>query len=263
MFRLFTKLFNKPSHDRDWTPDQVILPHAEINGNDSTIYYIRNFRYTSTTEYISQYYNKIFHLNSLKKVWYILVPIPGLPGSAHNFLSFEFENNQFLAISIEIRKKKGDFFNPFKGILNYFELMYVVADEEDVIKLRTHHRNNDVYIYPLRLDHSTQQSLFIDMVQRVNNLKDKPEFYNTLTNSCASNIRKHINNVSSHKIPWSLKMIFPGFSDALLYDLGLIDTTLPFEEAQKAFHSSKRALEHTNDPLFSVKIRQHSGIINS
>ena len=107
-----TNLVTEPSNDRAWNNDQKILPYAEINDNLVTIFNIRNFIYTSTTDFEERYYNKTFDINTLKNIWYVLEPFEGVPGSAHTFLSFEFENNQFLAISIEIRKEKGETFNP-------------------------------------------------------------------------------------------------------------------------------------------------------
>ena len=50
----------KPSNHRDWAVDQAILPYAEIHGPLVTIHNIRNFRYTSTSQYTPAYYDKTF-----------------------------------------------------------------------------------------------------------------------------------------------------------------------------------------------------------
>ncbi len=161
LFFLILNLFTKPSNDRNWNDDQAILSYAEINSNLVTIHNIRNFTYASTTSYTANYYDKTFDFNKLQRVWYIVEPFSGIPGSAHTFLSFEFEGNEvnsshsssnpeFVSISVEIRKEKGESFNPIKGLLNQYELMYVIADERDVIKLRSNYRHDLVYLYPIK-----------------------------------------------------------------------------------------------------------------
>jgi hypothetical protein len=99
-------LVTNPSNNRDWNLDQEILPYAvveEANGvlgtektADSTgnlihVKNIRNFSYTSTKEFTPNYYDKTFDISKLKRVYYIVEPFSGFKGSAHTFLSFEFE----------------------------------------------------------------------------------------------------------------------------------------------------------------------------
>jgi hypothetical protein len=253
---VYLKILTHPSNIREWSVDQALLPSAEIKDNLVAVQNIRNFSYASVTEYNPHYYNKTYDLDHIKKVWYVLVPFPGLPGSAHNFLSFEFDNNVFLSVSMEIRKEKTDVFSPVKGLINEFELMYVVADEKDVIKLRTNYRQNPVYLYPLKFTRAQEQQLFKDVMTRANHLTKHPEFYNTLTNSCSTNVRDHINTLKAIHIPWSYKMVIPGFSDKYLFDLGLIDTNLPFEQARQKYLINPQALKFGDDPNFSVKIRE-------
>lgn len=244
------------SNDRDWNTDQDTLPYAEIHGSQISIHNIRNFTYTSATEYTPGYYNKTFDLNNIKKVWYVVEPFSGIPGSAHTFLSFEFEDNQFVSISVEIRKEKGESFHPIKGLFNQYELMYVIADEQDVIKLRSNYRNDLVYVYPINTPKEKVQKLFLDMINRTNTLKDHPEFYNTAVNTCTTNIVKHIDKIREDKIsPLGLDILFPANSDKLAYELGLLDTNLSFEDARKRFFINDRAHRYANDPDFSIKIR--------
>ncbi len=250
-------IFIKPSNNRDWSLDQAILPSAEIKDDLVTIHNIRNFTYASTTSYTPNYYDKTYDLNQIKKVYYIVEPFAGFKGSAHTFLSFEFANNQFVAISIEIRKEKGESFSPIKGLFNQYELMYVIADEKDVIKLRSNYRKDLVYVYPAKADTASARSLFLSMVNRANDLKDHPEFYNSVTNTCTTNIADHINTIAPHKVPrWNLDVLLPEYSDKLAYDLGLIDTTLPFDQARAQYLINDRAEKYANDPDFSVKIRE-------
>jgi hypothetical protein len=246
----------KPSNDRNWSTDQAVLPSAEIEGDLVSIKNIRNFSYASTTSYIPNYYNRTYDINKLKKVWYIVEPFSGYVGAAHTFLSFEFEDNIFVSISVEIRKEKGETFSALKGLLRQYELTYVIADERDVVKLRSNYRKDLVYVYPVKADKEKAQTLFLDMVQRANELKENPEFYNTLTNTCTTNIVRHVNNITSERIPFSLDILFPANSDKLAHEVGLLDTDLSLEEARKKHLINDKALKFANDINFSVRIRQ-------
>lgn len=247
----------KASNDRAWNEDQAILPHAEINNNLVSIYNIRNFAYASTTSYTANYYDKTFDLNKIKNVWYVVEPFSGIPGSAHTFLSFEFENNQFVSISVEVRKEKGETYDPIKGLFNKYELMYVIADERDVIKLRSNYRKDLVYVYPIKTTTDKVKELFLDMVKRANDLKEHPEFYNTITNTCTTNIVAHVNKITPKRVPFfNLRILLPANSDKLAYKLGLIDTDISFENTRARYFINDRAMKYADDLNFSVKIRE-------
>lgn len=251
-----TNLVTTPSNDRNWNDDQVILPSAEISGNLVRIKNVRNFIYASTTSYTPRYYDETYDLEKIKGVWYVVEPFAGIPGSAHTFLSFEFENNQYVSISVEIRKEKGEKYHPLKGLFNKYELMYVIANENDAIKLRSNYRKDSVYVYPANTTKEKAQKLFLSMINRVNELKNNPEFYNTITNTCTTNIVAHINEITPKRVPFlSLRIILPENSDKLAYELGLIDTSLSFEDIRNRYYINDRALKYADDPEFSVKIR--------
>lgn len=249
-------LFVRPSNDRNWAKDQAVLPSAIIKDNLVSIKNIRNLSYTSTSTYLVNYYDKTFDLNKLKKVWYVVEPFSGYVGAAHTFLSFEFEGDQFVAISVEIRKEKGESFSAFKGLMRQYELMYVIADERDVVKLRSNYRKDQVFVYPVKADAEKSKALFLDMIARANKLKDEPEFYNTLTSTCTTNIVDHVNKITPKRVPFGLEILFPADSDRLALEAGLIDTDLPLEEARKKYLINEKAEKYANDINFSVKIRQ-------
>lgn len=244
-----------PSNTREWSPDQNVLAYAEFNNDSVTIFNIRNFTYTSIDEYAPAYYTKTFNVNSLKSVDYIVEPFGNI-GAAHTFLSFGFENGDYVAISVEIRKEIDELFSPLKGLLRNYELMYVIADERDAVKLRTNYRKDTVYLYPVTTSKENIQRLFTDMLTRANTLRAQPEFYNTLTNTCTTNIADHINNISPKRIPWDLRLLFPENSDALAYELGLIDTSMPIDDLRSQHKINARAELYAESPDFSKLIRQ-------
>ena len=183
-------------------------------------------------------------------------PFGDMKGPAHTLVSFGFSDGSYLAISVELRREPGEKFSPVKGLLKQYELMYVVADERDVIRLRTNHRHDDVFLYPVRAGAEQRRRLFVSMLERANALREHPEFYNTLTNTCTTNIVRHVNEIAPQKVPFSYKVLLPGYSDRLAYDLGLLDTDLPFGEAKARYHINARALRYADDPAFSTLIRR-------
>jgi len=268
-------IFTSPSNTRDWSVDQSLLPYAEISTTTSNLIHIKNIRnytYKSTSEYTPAYYDKTFDLSKLKKVYYIVEPFTGFKGSAHTFLSFEFESaestqtssttsptvsNDFLTVSVEIRKEKGESFSALKGLFNQYEIMYVLADERDAIKLRSNFRKDDVYVYPVKTTKEKASALFLDIIERVNTLHTTPEFYNTAYNTCTTNIMKHANTITPSRIPFSYKVLLPAYSDELAFDLGMIDTTAQsLEEARLEYKINEKALLYADDVDFSNKIRE-------
>lgn len=244
-----------PSNDREWSLDQRILPYAEFSDEEVTIYNIRNFTYTTTKEFTPSYYTKTFNIGQLTSVDYIVEPLESM-GAAHTLLSFGFENGDYISISVEIRKEVGESFSPLKGLVRSYELMYVIADERDVVKLRTNYRKDTVYLYPVITTKEKMQELFVDMLNRTNTLRENPEFYNTLTSTCTTNIVKHVNRISPKRVPWDVRLLLPENSDALAYELGLIDTSVSLEELRQRHKINEKAELYADSPDFSKMIRE-------
>lgn len=248
----------QPSKERDWTLDQSKLPVAQFAGDRVTVRNIRNFTYRSETDYTPAWYDRTFDLNKLESAWFVVEPF-GKGGAAHTFVSFGFGGNDFVAISVEIRKEKGESFSPLKGLMRQYELMYVVGDERDLIKLRTNHRKDVVYLYPVETTRAKMRKMFVAMLERANELEREPEFYNTATNTCTTNLVRHVNDITTGRVPFSMATLLPASSDRLAYDLGLIRTKLPFEQARAAFQINALAERYAEDPEFSLRIRKLPG----
>jgi hypothetical protein len=216
---------------------------------------IRNFTYTSTSDYSPSYYNKRIDLNTVKSVDFIVEPFESI-GAAHTFLSFGFDDGSYLAISVEIRKEVGESFSPWKGVLRQFELMYVIADERDVIDLRVNHRKDTVYLYPALVSREDARALFVHILTRAQKLAQEPEFYNTLVSNCTTNIVAHVNTLRDEPLTWDYRMLFPEDSDVLAKDLGLIAQGMTIEEAREKYRINERAEQYADDPEFSKKIRE-------
>ncbi len=250
-------IFTKASNDREWSPDQQVLQEASFDNNLVHIKNIRNFSYTSTSTFETSYYDNVFDINKLKKVWYFVEPFEGIPGSAHTFLSFEFEDDNFLSVSVEVRKEVGESYHPIKGLFNKYELMYVIGDEKDLVKLRTNFRKDDVYMYEVDTTKEKAEALFVGMLNRVNKLKEHPEFYNTLWNTCTSNIVSHVNEITPKKIPfWDMRVLFPEYSDILAFEVGLLKADSLDKESRKKYLINEKAMKFADDKDFSRKVRE-------
>lgn len=256
---LLLVLLVHPSNDRDWSADQQRLATAEFSGDIVRVRNVRNAYYRSTSDFDVHWEDRSYDLRQLESVWYVVEPFATWRGPAHTFLSFGFGNGDYVAISVEIRKEQGESFSPLLGLLRQYELTYIVGDERDLIGLRANHRHDDVHLYPMRATRSAARALFVSMLQRANALAAQPEFYNTLTSTCTSNIVDHVNLISPEPISFSYKTLLPAYSDDLAFDLGLIDTDLPREQFRAAFRINDLALEHAERADFSQAIRsRHS-----
>ena len=247
----------KPTNEADWAPDQKVLAFADINSNLVTIHNVRNFKYKSQKDYTPLYYDKTYDINKIKSVDFAFVPFSRFKFLAHTFLTFGFEDGSYVAISVEIRKKIGQEFSALISLFNQYELMYVIADENDVIKLRTNYRKNEpTYLYPMKINKGQMQKLFLSMIKRANKLKDQPEFYNLFNNTCTTNPADHIREIAPEQFRLSYKVFLPGYSAQLTYESGLIDTDLPFEKARAKFLINEKGQANPDENSFSRKIRE-------
>jgi hypothetical protein len=246
----------RPSNHRNWSVGQERLPHAARVGDSVIIRDFRNFDYdTAGHPTAFRYEQRSYDLRKLQTVWFVLAPFePDNRGPAHSFLSFGFADSQYVAISVEARKEKDETYSILKGILKRYEIMYVIGDERDLVRLRVA-RGDQVYLYPIKAAPEKVRALFMQMLARASHLRAEPEFYNTLTNNCTTNILHHANSVATRKIPYGREVLLPGYADELARELGLIDTNLPIEEARRRFLINGRARAAFHDSLFSTRIR--------
>lgn len=252
---LLLVLLLRPSNERNWSADQQRLATAEFSGDSVRVQNVRNAAYRSTTDFDVHWEDRSYDLRRLESVWYVVEPFATWRGPAHTFLSFGFGDGEYVAISVEIRKEQGESFSPLLGVLRQYELTYIVGDERDLIGLRANHRRDDVHLYPMRATKAAARALFVSMLERANALATKPEFYNTLTSTCTSNIVDHVNLIAPEPISFSYKTLLPAHSDDLAFDLGLIDTDLPREQFRATFRINDLALEHADSAGFSEAVR--------
>lgn len=249
-----------PSQHRDWEPYYAVLPTAEFQGSRVNIQNVRYCKYIDADTYVPDWYDKSFDVRDIRAVDFVLMPFPGNPALAHTQISFEIAPANapldYLVVSAEVRKEKGETYGPVKGSTRQFELTYVVADERDSILSQTNFKDRDVYLYRSTATPEKAQRLFRDVMARVNGLAAKPEFYDTLTNNCTTNIIEHINRVQPRRVTYDYRVWLPGLSDKLAYDQGLIVRRGTFEQTKTAAYVNPKAQQYTGREDFSTLIRR-------
>jgi hypothetical protein len=251
-----TKEPDKASNNRNWRPDLAVLPVADINGERIKLYHIRDCTYRTEDDYDVRHFDREFKLTDVRSVDFIVVPFQNTPALAHTMLSFGLANGEQFVVSVEGRLEQGEKYSTLGGALNGYELMVVIGTERDLILLRTEVRKVDVYLYPTRVTPEQTQRLFVAMLNRANELARKPEFYDLLTNNCTTNIVDHINGLKPGSIPNDIRVLLPGHSDRLAYDLGLLAVNGPFDQIRAASHINLVAHLNYEASDFSNRIRQ-------
>ena len=242
----------QPRQYRDWKTEVALLPHAVIDGDEITIHNIRNFDYRSATDFTPRYEMRKYHLSKLEGAD-VFITYWGSPYMAHPIVSFDFGTDGRICFSIETRPEKGESYSALGGLYRQFELIYVVADERDVIRLRSNYREGeDVYLYRLRAPRVREA--FMEYVNTINELKQTPRWYNAITNNCTTAIRHQ--RASTDRAPWDWRMLVNGYGDQLLYERKGIDQSMPFPQLKQLSLVNPRAKAADQDPAFSEKIRE-------
>lgn len=257
-FALLVFLFFRipASNERDWQPDVSVTPYATIKGESITIHGVRNFAYRTETDFTPRWETRTYDLSKLDSVDLIAVYWAG-KAIAHIMVSFGFAGKDYLAVSIETRKEKGESYSTLAGFFRQYELYYVVADERDVVGVRTTYRQpqEDVYIYRVKGPLKNARRVFLDYLEGMNELHEHPSYYNTLTTNCTTSVLFHT-RMNPESPPMSWKILLSGYVPDYLYELGRLDTSHPFVELERLSRVNERAHAAGADAAFSRRIRE-------
>ena len=246
----------EPSNDRNWQPDVAVLPYATVEGDAVTVHNIRNSDYRTETEFTVRYYDKTFNLSNLRS-FDLFLSDWGLETIVHTLVSFGFDDDSYLCISVETRKEVGETYSNLKGFFRQYELIYVVGDERDLVRLRTNYRQGEtVYLYRLNgVSLESVRQIFLDYIRYINRLKDKSEWYNALTGNCTTEIRGHTRPYAD-KVTWDWRILANGYIDELAYEKGVVDTSMPFAVLKQRSIINEGARAADQDSAFSTRIRE-------
>jgi len=247
-----------PRCDRQWVAQQAVMARADLRGDSVYVSHVRNFSYTAEEVFTPAYDDRRYDLNKLESVWFIVTPFSKRwRGPAHTFVSFGFADSQYVAISVEARREPGETYGPLTGLFRQFELIYVVGDERDLIRVRTNYRQDppeDVYLYRVRAPIENARRLFLEYVRAINELAERPRFYDTLTTNCTTTILLNT-RVNPGHLPLSWKVLLSGHAAEYAYEWKRLDTSMPFPELQRRsrINEAARAADQATD--FSRRIR--------
>ena len=246
----------EPSNHRDWPAEMARTPRVTVTADAVTFHEVRDFDYRCATDFDARWYDRSYRLDRLRGVDLFSVYWMG-PAIAHLFVSFDFGADGRVAVSIEARKSRGEGYSSVLGLFRHYELAFVVADERDVVRLRTNHRRDpieDVYLYRLVTTPEEARGFLLAYTRRIKSLAERPEFYNTLTTNCTNTVWQ-LANVNPGHLPFSWKVLISGHAAEYLYAQGRLDRSLPFEELTRRGQINARGLAADRAPDFSERIR--------
>ena len=245
----------KPSNNRPWPPDVAQTAWAEFNVDEVTIHNVRNCDYRTEADYTPHWETRTVRISQITGID-LAVNYWGSPWIAHPILSFQFADAPPICFSIETRKKLGQTYSTIGGLYRQFELIYIVADERDVIRVRTNYRKGeDIYLYRTTISPAQARERFLEYIHSLNAMRDKARWYNAITTNCTTSIRTQ--HAATERMPWDWRILVNGKGDELLYERGVLDHSVPFAELKRRAYINARARAANNAPDFSERIRTH------
>jgi hypothetical protein len=243
-----------PSNDRDWQADVARLPTATLDGPLLTVRNVRNFAYRGEQDVTERWETRAYDLDALVG-FDMFVSFWGPTLYGHTIASWEFADGSHLAVSIETRKEKGEEYSALRGFFRQYELYYLVADERDLITLRTGQRGETVQLYPTRGPADKGRSLLLDYMREIDALAERPRWYNALTQNCTTTIWHHTKMVGSGP-PLDWRLLANGYLVDLAYERGTVNTGIPLDELKRRSDITARARSAAGLEDYSKAIRE-------
>jgi len=243
-----------PTNDSDWQPDVAQKAWADIQGDEVTLHNVRNCDYRTETDYTLHWETRTMRISQITGID-LAIDYWGSPWIAHPIASFQFADAAPLCFSIETRKKLGQTYSTIGGLYRQFELIYIAADERDVIRLRTNYRKENIYLYHMTISPVRARERFLEYIHSLNTLRNKPRWYNAITTNCTTSIRAQ--HPPNERVPWDWRILVNGKGDELMYQRHFIVTGgLPFAELKARSLIDTRARAANDSPDFSKLIRE-------
>jgi hypothetical protein len=242
------------SNDRDWMPEYSRTPYARVAGNLVTVYNIRNFDYRSETDFDVRYYDRTYNLNEIESV--DLVGSSWAIGDViHTLFSFGFRNGDHVVLSVETRRERGEPQTAVRSLFAQYELAFVLADECDVLRLRSNFRKEDLYIFPTVTNAEDARTLFLAVIDRVNDLNETPEFYNLVTRNCTTSLIPLLQSIDPTLQSYDWRFLLNLYSVRMAYEDGWIDSPFAIDRTADLCHVNQYVKDNAECQGYSRRIR--------
>jgi hypothetical protein len=249
------------TNDRPWLPSFARNPYAVFSpdGSEVTIHDIRDFDYRAEHDFTVRYITGTCKLDELRSMDYIQVHWDGMEAIAHSMLSFGFADGRHLTVSVETRLAEGDVQGALPGLYKCFGLLMILGTERDLLGLRTNYRHEQVYLYPTGCNREQVRTVFLDILRRVNELREEPQFYNTIRHNCFTSLIPSLKLIMP-QMRRDISMLFNGLTDKRIYE---------YELAKGKFHDGSyqdfRQLHYVNPKVDRLPelptANEYSGLI--
>ena len=241
------------SNDKSWDADVAHGITGVVDGDRLSARDVRNFSWRSEADYTERWEQRTYDLSKLRSLDLFLVYWMG-PSIAHTITSFGFEDGRYLDFSIELRRTEHDQYSAIAGFFKTHELVYIGADERDLLTLRKV-RKEQIQLYRLTTPPERARALLVEYIKRANDLAAHPRFYNTLTTNCTTTIFNMMRAVTS-AIPFDWRIILTGHLPSYLYEYGAVDTRIPLAELRQQADITNRVEAGLSEVEFSSRLRE-------
>jgi hypothetical protein len=250
----------QPVNQRDWEYGMDVLAHVTIDGDVVQVQHVRDFHWPAEGPPSSDSVDRTFDVRHLERVWFVKEPfsmplLQGFEGVAHTYFVFDFQDQPPVAISVESRRERGEGYDALRGLINEYELIYIWGTERDLTGRRAVVERSQLYMYPLVGSMDSARRLFLNLAEESRQLETRPRFYNTFTSNCTNELAKAANQAQPGAIPPHAALIFPGYSDGFLYELGFIPNAAPLETVRQQYAVTDAVAALIDQPNFSGLLR--------
>lgn len=205
-----------------WQTPWGRAPSVEfLGGNRVTLHNVRDFRYRSVEDYDVHYIDLKIDPAAVRTVDLAVSHWDGMQAIAHTMLAFGFADGRYLVVSMETRLPEGVEQGFLAGFYRQYELLMVLGTEEDLFRLRTDFRREDLYLYRTNATPAQARELLDYVLQRADSLAKHPEFYNSITRNCTTSLAPLL-RVIDPSFGGDIRLLCNGYSDELLFGLGYL-----------------------------------------